>query len=179
MITVKNGESKVLSTHFNAKEFKCKCGGSHNISIDENLISMLEKLHTKMNCQKIIVNSGYRCYNHDIAVGGSGNGQHTKGKAADVVCYDQSGQIISSKIISCVAQDLGFTGIANITSAYTSTHLDVRDSGTYKGDETKGTNTVTTDFYKYYNLTKDVVYGTETHTIEVNLDGATIFTYNF
>lgn len=115
---------------------------------------MLEKLYTALNCSKIIVNSGYRCAAHDKSVGGSGNGQHTKGTAADVVCYDQSGDIISSKTVCCTAQDLGFTGIANITSAYTSTHLDVRTGSTWYGDETKGTNTVTSDFYSYFGIAK-------------------------
>ena len=107
-----------------------------------------------LNCKKIIVNSGYRCAAHDKAVGGSGSGQHTKGTAADVVCYDADGNVISSKIVCCTAQDLGFPGIANINTNYQSTHLDVRASGTYYGDETKGTSTVTSDFYAYFGISK-------------------------
>lgn len=141
-----------LTAHFNVKEFKCKCGKEHNILISEELVQMLENLRDTLACSKIIINSGYRCTSHDKAVGGSGAGQHTKGTAADVVCYDKDGQPISSKLVCCTAQDLGFTGIANITSAYTSTHLDVRTGSKYYGDETRGTSTVTSDFYGYFGV---------------------------
>ena len=68
-----------LSPHFNAKEFKCKCGKEHEILITEELVEKLETLYEKLNCSKIIVTSGYRCTAHDKTVGGSGTGQHTKG----------------------------------------------------------------------------------------------------
>ena len=156
-MAVKNytySDTTQLTAHFNAKEFRCKCGKSHNTLISEELLQKLEKLYTALNCSKIIVNSGYRCASHDKAVGGTGSGQHTKGTAADVVCYGQDGQPISSKTVCCTAQDLGFGGIANITDTYTSTHLDVRTGSKYYGDETKGTNTVTSDFYSYFGVAK-------------------------
>lgn len=115
-----------LTEHFNAREFRCKCGKSHDFLISDELVSKLEQLYAALDCGKIIVNSGYRCPEHDKAVGGTSTGQHTKGTAADVVCYDKSGSVISAKTVCCKAQDLGFSGIANITSAYTSVHLDVR-----------------------------------------------------
>lgn len=84
---------------------------------------------------KIIVTSGYRCPTHDKNVGGSGTGQHTLGNAADICCYGQDGQPISSKIVCQKAQDIGFTGITNITAAYIYTHVDVRPNGKWYGDE--------------------------------------------
>ena len=42
-----------------------------------------------------------------------------------IVCYNQSGNKISSKKVSCVAQNLGFGGIANIDSTYTTVHVDI------------------------------------------------------
>ena len=143
-----------LTEHFNAREFRCKCGKSHDFLISDELVSKLEQLYAALDCGKIIVNSGYRCPEHDKAVGGTSTGQHTKGTAADVVCYDKSGNIISAKTVCCKAQDLGFGGIANITGAYTSVHLDVRTGSRYYGDETKGTNTVTNDFYSYFGIAK-------------------------
>ena len=89
-----------------------------------------------LNCSKIIVNSGYRRTAHDKNVGGSGVGQHVNGTAADIVCYDKSGKKISSKVVCCAAQDIGFGGIANIDSTYTAAHVDVRSSNFWKGDET-------------------------------------------
>ena len=143
-----------LSPHFNAREFRCSCGKSHETLIASKLVDKLEQLYTALNCSKIIVTSGYRCPEHDKVVGGTSSGQHTKGTAADVCCYGQDGQPISSKTICCKAQDLGFTGIANITSSYQYTHLDVRTSGRWYGDETKGNGTITDDFYKYFGMEK-------------------------
>ena len=139
-----------LSPHFNISEFRCKCGKEHETLNSPELIEKLEKLFTALNCSKIIVTSGYRCTAHDKNVGGSGTGQHTLGNAADICCYGQDGQPISSKIVCCKAQDIGFTGIANITAAYQYTHVDVRTGSKWYGDEVHGNSTVTDDFYKYF-----------------------------
>lgn len=146
--------STQLSPHFNAHEFRCSCGKIHETLISSELIDKLEALYTALNCSKIIVTSGYRCPEHDKAVGGTSSGQHTKGTAADVCCYGQDGQPISSKTVCCKAQDLGFGGIANITSSYQYTHLDVRTGYRWLGDETKGNGTITDDFYKYFGISK-------------------------
>ena len=147
-------DSTQLSPHFNAREFRCSCGKSHETLLASELIDKLESLYTALNCSKIIVTSGYRCPEHDKAVGDTSSGQHTKGTAADVCCYGQDGQPISSKTVCCKAQDLGFGGIANITSSYQYTHLDVRTSGKWYGDEIHGNGTVTDDFYKYFGIEK-------------------------
>ena len=159
-------DSTQLSPHFNAREFRCSCGKSHGTLIASELVDNLETLYTVLNCSKIIVTSGYRCPEHDKAVGGTSSGQHTKGTAADVCCYGQDGQPISSKTVCCKAQDLGFGGIANITSSYQYTHLDVRTGYRWLGDETKGNGTVTEDFYKYFGIKKT----TETTSILKGID---------
>lgn len=154
ILTYKFDGQTQLSPHFNVREFRCQCGGSHETFIASELVDKLEALYATLNCSKIIVTSGYRCPDHDKAVGGTSSGQHTKGTAADVCCYGQDGQPISSKTVCCKAQDLGFTGIANITSSHQYTHLDVRTSGKWYGDEVYGNGTVTDDFYSYYNISK-------------------------
>lgn len=154
IVSYSSTDKTQLTEHFNVSEFKCKCGGTHNTFISKKLVEMLEKLYAKLDCSKIIVNSGYRCSTHDKNVGGTGSGQHTKGTAADVVCYAKDGSIISSKTVSCVSQDLGFTGIANITSDYQAIHLDVRSGSKWYGNEVVGNNTVTNDFYSYYGIKK-------------------------
>ena len=154
ILTYKFDDQTQLSPHFNAREFRCQCGKTHETLIASKLVDKLEALYTALNCSKIIVTSGYRCPEHDKAVGGTSSGQHTKGTAADVCCYRQDGQPISSKTVCCKAQDLGFTGIANITSSYQYTHLDVRASGKWYGDEVYGNGTVTDDFYKYFGMEK-------------------------
>ena len=147
--TYKNTDSTQLSAHFNVREFRCKCGSTHDILISSELIDKLEQLHAAFHCSKIIVTSGYRCPTHDKNVGGNGSGQHTKGTAADICCYAQDGSIISSKQVCCEAQDIGFTGIANIDSSYQYTHVDVRASGKWYGDEVKCNGDVTDDFHQY------------------------------
>ena len=154
ILTYKFDDQTQLSPHFNAREFRCSCGINHETLIASELVDKLEALYTALNCSKIIVTSGYRCPDHDKAVGGTSSGQHTKGTAADVCCYGQDGQPISSKTVCCKAQDLGFGGIANITSSYQYTHLDVRTSGKWYGNEIYGNGTVTDDFYKYFGMEK-------------------------
>ena len=154
ILTYKFDDQTQLSPHFNVREFRCQCGQPHETLIASELVDKLEALYTALNCSKIIVTSGYRCPEHDKAVGGTSSGQHTKGTAADVCCYGQDGQPISSKTVCCKAQDLGFGGIANITSSYQYTHLDVRTGYRWLGDETKGNGTVTDDFYKYFGMEK-------------------------
>lgn len=166
----KSTDKAQLTDHFNVSEFRCKCGGNHDTLLDDELVQKLEQLYKALGCSKIIVNSGYRCASHDKNVGGNGSGQHTKGTAADIVCYDRSGKKISSKIVSCAAQDTGFSGIANIDSTYTATHVDVRTGVKWYGDETVTTAySVTDDFYKHYTLGKEDVYGIKKRTADVSI----------
>ena len=155
MPTYKYGDTTQISPHFKACEFQCKCSGKHDFPLDTALVEKLEELYTALNCSSINVSSGYRCVQHDKAVGGSGTGQHTLGKAADICCYGQDKQPINSKLVCCTAADLGFSGVARITDTYT--HVDVR-TGLWYGDETKGTNYCipTADFYQYFGIVKEV-----------------------
>ena len=179
MNTYKSTDKTQLTPHFNVSEFRCKCGGNHDTQLDEALADKLEKLFSALKCSKIIVNSGYRCPAHDKNIGGNGYGQHTKGTAADIVCYDKNGKKISSKIVCCAAQDIGFGGIANIDSTYTATHVDIRTSLKWYGDETVTTAySVTNDFYSHYKLSKSDVYGTaapskKTKSVTLTVDGVT------
>ena len=144
-----------LSPHFNVQEFRCKCGNQHDILIADELVSHLELLFSELDCSMITINSGHRCAAHDKAVGGSGGGFHVSGYAADIRCYDKKKALISSKLVSCKAQDIGFSGIANIDATYTSTHTDARPSGKWYGNEVVTTAySVTDDFYKYYGIKK-------------------------
>ncbi len=142
---------KFCSAHTKVREMRCK-DGIDKILIDEKLMEMIEKLFTALRCTKYIITSGYRTPAYDKKVGGNGRGQHTKGTAVDCYFYGADGSIISSKEVSCIAQDLGFKGIANITRAYQAIHLDMRTIGKYYGNEVYGTKNVTTDFYAYYGI---------------------------
>ncbi len=169
-----HNSSEQLSKHFNVREFRCKCGRNHNTEINPELISKLEVLYKQLNCKKIIVNSGYRCSAHDKAVGGNGCGQHTKGNAADIVCYGADGKIISTKKVACEAQEVGFGGIGNIDSTYTAIHVDVRTGSKWYGDEAVAGGTsgnVTDDFNRYYAVNSN--YIAELQTI-LNAKGAAL-----
>ncbi|MDE5772745.1 MAG: hypothetical protein K2I06_14185 [Ruminococcus sp.] len=175
--TYKSTDKTQLTEHFNVSEFRCKCGGNHDTILNPELPEKLEKLFKALNCSAIVINSGYRCPTHSVNIGGSATDFHTKGYAADIVCYDQSGNKISSKKVSCAAQDVGFGGISNIDGTYTATHVDVRTLNFWKGDEVKGTSySVTDDFYKYYGLSKSDVYPSttkKTKDITLTVDGTT------
>lgn len=161
--------SKQITKHFHSTEFRCKCGCG-KIYIEKKLVDRLEKLFDKLNASKCIISSGYRCPSYDKSkkIGGSGKGQHTKGLACDCVYYDKNNKIIPSKIVICVAYDLDiFRGIAKIDKNYT--HLDIRTSGYYKGDETVSNNSVWTDPYDYFKVTKEDVAkytGKEVETVK-------------
>lgn len=149
--SLKKDGNKLCSAHTKVREMRCK-DGTDKILIDEKLMEMVEKLFAALKCTKYIITSGYRTPSHDKEVGGNGRGQHTKGTAVDCYFYGADGKVISAKEVSCIAQDLGFKGIANITSSYQAIHLDMRTSGKYYGNEVYGTSTVTSDFYAYYGI---------------------------
>lgn len=148
------------SKHTQVKEMASVGQGktySDTVLVDEKLMEMVEKLFSKLNCKYYLISSGYRTSAHDKAVGGDGKGQHTKGKAVDACFYGKDGKAIPAQIVCCVAQDLGFRGIANISNNYRYVHLDVRSSGKYMGNEAVSAYTVTKDFYKYFSVSKDEV----------------------
>lgn len=94
----------------------------------------------ELECSKMIVTSGYRTAEHDKAVGGNGVGQHTLGRAADVVCYGKDGKIIPAEKVCCTLEDMGgIYGIGYISK--NAVHVDTRSkSKKWWGDETKPGN---------------------------------------
>lgn len=144
----------MLSEHISLWEMRSHCNGvltTNKVICNTKLPESIEKLMKVLGANVCLISSGYRDAKCDKLVGGSGRGQHCEGNAVDI-CFKANGKVISPKIVSCKAQDLGFGGIARINNNYT--HLDVREGKRYLGDETKGTNSVTTDFYKYYGIDK-------------------------
>jgi len=165
---------KKISDHFRGHEFRCPhCG---NIKIDENLINKVEHIFNRVRASKCIVSSGYRCPKYDIAENGFA-GRHSEGLAMDCCFYDKDNKLIPSKIIICVAYELGeLNGIAKIDNYYV--HLDNRVGSVYHGDETKGNSSYWNNPYDYFNVTlgdvknytgdtvKNITY--QTHSIEDN-----------
>ena len=72
-----------IAQNFRLVEFQCKCCGA--VKIDPELVRRLQKMREEIG-QPLIVNSGYRCPEHNRAVGGAADSQHLYGRAADVSC---------------------------------------------------------------------------------------------
>lgn len=63
---------------------------------------------------------------------------------------------MDARLICCLCQTLGFKGIARIS--WQAVHVDMRSSGSYRGDEYYGYgNNVNGDFYRYFGLKKGMV----------------------
>lgn len=156
----KSHKDRFLSNHFQVKEFVSRKNGttlySDKVKIHNKLIQILEIVYAELNCSKIIINSGYRTETHDKAVGGSGDGQHTLGRACDFTAYDKNGKVIDAKKICCLLEDMGVWGIGYISP--TAVHVDTRAKlKKWWGDETKaGSPNISklgyNSFHDYFNI---------------------------
>ena len=79
----KRGADMQISEHFTTNEFECPCGKCESQKISRDLISKLEHVRHDFN-DPIKVNSGYRCKEHNAAVGGHVSSSHVEGLAADI-----------------------------------------------------------------------------------------------
>lgn len=78
-----------INEFFDTKEFKCKCGKCGEPVINTALIDALTSLR-KATKLPIHITSGYRCPEHNAAVGGKPNSAHVRGLAADVMVNDSA-----------------------------------------------------------------------------------------
>ena len=152
----KLGRDYKVSPHFKLREFQSK-DGADKVLISDELLAKLEALRVYLGGDGVAtvgINSGFRTEDYNRSIGGASGSRHTKGDAADVVCK-QNGKRISGKLICALCQTLGFKGVAlNKGSGY-SVHLDMRPSGTYRGDERYGYgDNVGNDFYRYFGISK-------------------------
>lgn len=78
------GEAKQLSKNFKSTEFDCKgkhcCGVT---KIDSDLVGFLQMIRANFGVA-VVINSGYRCKDHNKAVGGVSKSKHLEGMAADI-----------------------------------------------------------------------------------------------
>lgn len=167
-----------LSTHFSKREFACKCGKSHDFTMDGELIKKLEKLHSLTGATAIYITSGFRCPVWSKSVGGYFNDAHTKGIAADIV-IDGKYNRMSSDAVAEAAERVGFTGIGIIDS--TAVHVDVRNNTNYVnphwfGDERTGNDNVKTfqtgRKFDGENVSRET---NDKHKITVIIDGKTVY----
>ncbi len=71
-----------LSRNFSRSEFACRCCG--RADIDPRLVEALQQLRDLADAP-VRVTSGYRCPEHNRAVGGAKQSRHLLGHAADIV----------------------------------------------------------------------------------------------
>ena len=70
-----------ITQHFNSSEFRCPCCGK--LILDEELVKLLERFRKVIGCP-VYIKSGYRCFEHNVAVGGAKHSYHLLGRAADI-----------------------------------------------------------------------------------------------
>ncbi len=76
----------MLSPHFAAHEFECRCGCEYGLlpgDVSPKLLAALEELRDILGAP-IHINSGCRCPVHNALVKGKRNSQHLRGTAADI-----------------------------------------------------------------------------------------------
>ena len=71
-----------LPIYFKRSEFKCKCGKCDCDAIDWVLFEVLMRVRDRFG--PTIINSGHRCPQHNLDVGGADDSKHLLGKAADI-----------------------------------------------------------------------------------------------
>lgn len=157
----KLGKNYQISPNFKLYEMACK-DGSNTVKYSEELMAKLEELRTYIG-GTITINSGYRTSSYNKKIGGATYSQHIYGTAADIV-VKKDGKVISGKLICCLCQTLGFKGIGYISE--NATHVDMRASGSYKGDERRGYGgNVGGDFYKYFKISKEQINALRAKTV--------------
>lgn len=107
-----------ISTHFNRKEFACKCGCGFN-AVDKELLEVIEDVRTHFG-KPLIINSANRCESHNAKEGGSKNSQHLKGMAADIRINGVTPDSVAAYLLNKYPNKYGI-GMYN-----TFTHIDVR-----------------------------------------------------
>ena len=113
-----------ISEHFDDREFRCKCGKCSMPEISKELLTVLELIRSHFK-GKVIVVSGYRCKEHNMAVGGATNSQHCLGIAADIQVTDDTGIYVPPRHVANWL-DAEYPSKYGIGRYKTWTHIDVR-----------------------------------------------------
>jgi len=108
-----------VSDHFSRSEFACGCGCGFD-AVDIELLTELEMVREYFRDNRITINSGCRCWKHNIAIGGSRDSQHVKGKAADIIIENISPDDVAAYFAERFPDSHGVGWYSDFT------HFDVR-----------------------------------------------------
>lgn len=109
-----------LTRHFKSEEFACKCCGVSRI--DHMLVERLERMRLILD-YPLIVTSGFRCVEHNKAVGGAQDSYHLDGKAVDLALHTSTDRF-------ALVQAAFAAGFERIGVYKRWIHLDVGDTPT-------------------------------------------------
>ena len=109
-------ERRKVSRNFYTDELCCKCCGVYKI--EDELLQKLQQLRDLFG-KSIIINSGYRCEDRNLAIGGAKNSKHLLGQAVDIACSNTSDAFTLVRY----AIEVGFKGIG-VDKLFI--HLDIR-----------------------------------------------------
>lgn len=76
-------------SYFKLREFECKCnskdctGKQPRLRMNQTLLDALNRIREELG-QPIVITSGFRCKNHNKAIGGALNSRHMAGDAVDI-----------------------------------------------------------------------------------------------
>lgn len=109
-------------------ELVCKCGcNGHTVGkVNHNLRTLqrvLESIRDRLG-KPVIINSGYRCEEHNKRVGGVSGSKHMKGQAADIRVHGLSPRELRIKIGQMVID--GYIPKINFIEYNTFLHIDLR-----------------------------------------------------
>lgn len=112
----------MLSPHFSADEFRCKCCGElhpSGVMPPRELLEILEDTRAHFGAP-VSITSGYRCPRHNAAVGGAKASRHMEGDAADIKVKGVS----PAKVHAYLDRRVGDRGGVGRYNSFT--HVDVR-----------------------------------------------------
>jgi len=110
----------ILTKNFTASEMACPCGNCDGGQMNAKFMSRLQTLRDLCDVP-LRINSGFRCANHNNAVGGAASSMHLLGRAADI---DAPSVEARRKIIEYAAE----SGMKGIGVGYSFVHVDDREN---------------------------------------------------
>lgn len=123
MAKYKKGKAVRVAANFKSTEFDCKgVGCCSSTLIDAELIKNLQRIRNHFG-KPLTINSGYRCFSHNKAVGGTSGSKHKQGKAADIKIKG-----VPPQKVAAYAESIGIKGIGLYSSFV---HVDTRKTKFY------------------------------------------------